>query len=156
MLYSRFNGDDGMGRQNSKGEYVTFSFDVQEYHVGSKNALKWGDLGAVAQKNGISSSEKASIDKSGLVDKYGMLKSPAMILTGGDLFEKPNALGVNNQVRTKMKEGYEFDSDRVGHEVTHQFMTRAKEDYSGGIMNNPPQNFTKQNIDWMLNDSYKK
>jgi hypothetical protein len=111
-LNSIYNGSDGKGRKNSKGETVFFQFDVQSVEINNTDGTTLRELRNKGITEGIESGDYRSDGKP--------LISPMQMMIGEEL---GTARGNNSGVISKI--GDEDDGIAISHETGHQLLTRT-------------------------------
>lgn len=148
-LNTFYNGSEGKGATDSKGNAVVFKFSATGTPDVDKKGMKQQQVEAeysrISQSNGMPAVSQFdhSID----------LTAPASVLTND--FASGGVLGNTTAARV-MRVNAGSPEGTISHEVSHTLGLNDNDYTSGGILNSPPQQISSSEVDEILNKAYDK
>lgn len=149
-LNSFFNGSDGKGARNSKGESVTFKFNVSGAPDIDQKGKTESQRNAAYRKIGVSNGIQACLETSFTVNND--LIAPAAVLT------TESVGGVEGETigAVIMRVNFGTPDGTTAHETLHSLGLPDNGYTKGGLLNSPPQTINSSEVDDVLKMSYEK
>lgn len=151
-LNAYFNGADGKGTKNSKGENVVFKFNVTGANDSGKEAKKMpltdrnAYYKALGVSNGLFGTSRIDPQKATLIAPAAVLTTESS--TKGDFGDTTGAIVI--RMSSRSPEG------GISHEVLHTLGLPDNGYNKGGLLNSPPQSISSSEVDEALRLSYEK
>jgi RHS repeat-associated protein len=148
-LNTFYNGSDGKGASDSKGNAVSFKFNVTGVADIDKKGMSEKQIDAaynkISQDNGM-----AAVSQ---FDHSISLTAPAGVLTND--FASGGVLGNTTTARI-MRINFGSPDGTISHEVSHTLGLDDNGYTSGGILNSPPEQVKSSEVDEILKQAYDK
>lgn len=149
-----FNGPDGKGRQNSKGETVYFDFEINEKNIPSNDFTGLSDLSKFSRRTGIESAELLPFKDPTGENLYEI--SRVAVLLKKENTARGNSVG--NWLFNISDELYKDDRYKgIIHELLHQFLTEEypSNDKEHNLFGEDDYRITPTVLDAILKDAYE-
>lgn len=148
-LNAFYNGSDGKGATDSKGNVVAFKFNITGVSDIDKKGMSVKEIDAayskISQDNGMAAVSQFNHSIA--------LTAPAGVLTND--FASGGVLG-NTIAARIMRINFGSPDGTISHEVAHTLGLDDNGYTSGGILNSPPQQVLPSEVDEILNKAYDK
>ncbi len=148
-LNTFYNGSGGKGATDSKGNAVSFKFNVSGVPDIDKKGMSEIQIDAaynkISQDNGM-----AAVSQ---FDHSISLTAPGSVLTND--FASGGVLGNTTGARI-MRINFGSPDGTISHEVSHTLGLNDNGYTSGGILNSPPQQVLPSEVDEILKQAYDK
>jgi RHS repeat-associated protein len=146
-LNNYYNGSDGKGSQNSKGENVHFKFNVTGVSDINKKGMSTDQRNAIYAQIGLANGIQAKHPTDG-----SNIIAPAAVLTtegsGGDQGKTTGA--------SAMRLNFGAPEGATSHEVLHTLGLPDNGYNKGGLLNSPPHQISDSEVDGAIKYSYDK
>ena len=148
-LNTLYNGSDGKGATDTKGNAVSFKFNITGVSDIDKKGMSAKQIDAayskISQDNGM-----AAVSQ---FDHSISLTAPASVLTND--FAGGGVLG-NTTAGRIMRINFGAPNGTISHEVSHTLGLNDNGYTSGGILNSPPEQISSSEVDTILKLAYDK
>ena len=148
-LNTFFNGSDGKGATDSKGNAVSFKFNVTGVSDIDKKGMSTQQIDAAYSKI----SQDYGMAAVSQFDNSIALTAPAGVLTND--FASGGVLGNTTAARI-MRINLGSPNGTISHEVSHTLGLYDNGYTSGGILNSPPEQIKSSEVDEILKQAYDK